>query len=256
MSTATVVALSADAAPPVLGRPHARRSPGTQGPASAGAPVLPFKPRSIVRAARAAAPRAMSVPEGEGLAARNSIAPSVAADADLIRAIAAGDKSAMRTLFLRHHARVLRYVMRIVRDHAQAEDVLSEAFLGVWRRAGRFEGRSSVATWICGIARHKALTALEAKPPTCGEDDIILTVADPAPGPDGGLAAQDRIATLRRCIDALSREHREIIDLVYYREKSIKEITDLLGIGMNTVKTRMFYARKRLGALLAAAEAA
>jgi len=258
MSTATVLALSADAAPSAAGRPYARRSLRTQAPAPAAAPVLRFKPRGIARDARTAAPRDVSMPAGEAPAAGNAAVPSVAADPDhaLIRAIAAGSRSAMRTLFLRHHARVLRYVMRIVRDHAQAEDVLSEVFLGVWRRADRFAGRSSVATWICGIARHKALTALDAKPPTCGDEDHILALADPAPGPDGGLDAQDRIATLRRCIEALSREHREIIDLVYYREKSIKEIAGLLGIGMNTVKSRMFYARQRLAALLAAAEVA
>jgi RNA polymerase sigma-70 factor (ECF subfamily) len=240
MYSATVISLSL--APPALGRSYARPSDRdrTQ-PPSGGATVLAFK-----RAARWTAP------------APARAKPSVAADVDhaLIRAIAAGSKPAMRTLFLRHHARVLRYATRIVHDHAAAEDVLSEVFLDVWRRADRFEGRSSVATWICGIARHKALTALEAKPPTCNEDDHLLTLADPSPGPDGGLDARDRAAMLRRCIDALSREHREIIDLVYFREKPIKEIANILGIGLNTVKSRVFYARKRLAALLATANQA
>jgi len=237
MYSATVISLSV-VAPPALGRSYARPSGRDQTqPLPCSATVLEFKrPASVAARARR----------------------SVAADADyvLIRAIAAGSKPAMRTLFLRHHARVLRYATRIVRDHAQAEDVLSEVFLDVWRRAGRFEGRSSVGTWICGIARHKALTALEAKPPTHNDDDHLLTLADPAPGPDGGLDAQDRVATLRRCIDALSRDHREIIDLVYFREKSIKEIAAMLGIGLNTVKSRVFYARKRLAALLATANTA
>jgi RNA polymerase sigma-70 factor (ECF subfamily) len=237
MNSATVISLPVVAAP-ALAQSYARPSgrERTQ-PPSGGATVLEFK-------------RPASAP---GRARR-----SVAIDADhaLIRAIAAGSKPAMRTLFLRHHARVLRYATRIVRDHAQAEDVLSEVFLDVWRRADRFEGRSSVATWICGIARHKALTALEAKPPTCNDDDHLLALADPAPGPDGGLDARDRVATLHRCIGALSREHREVIDLAYFREKSIHEIAGMLGIGLNTVKSRMFYARKRLAALLTAAEAA
>src|SRR6201999_2446619 len=121
-----------------------------------GATVLAFK-----RPVSGAAPALMRT--------RTSVAEDV--DYALIRAIAAGSKPAMRTLFLRHNTRVLRYVTRIVRDHALAEDVLSEVFLDVWRRADRFEGRSSVATWICGVARHKALTALEAKPPTCNDDE-------------------------------------------------------------------------------------
>jgi RNA polymerase sigma-70 factor (ECF subfamily) len=247
MNSATVISLSV-VAPPAPARSYAPPSgrDRTQ-PPPGGATVLAFK-----RHAPLAPPASCTAPAG--IRTR----PSLAADLDyaLIRAIAAGSKPAMRTLFLRHHARVLRYVTRILHDHALAEDVLSEVFLDVWRRADRFEGRSSVATWICGVARHKALTALEAKPPTHNDEDRLLTLADPAPGPDGGLDARDRVATLRRCIDALSREHREIIDLAYYREKSIKEIANMLGIGLNTVKSRMFYARRRLATLLAAAEAA
>ncbi|HLH92880.1 MAG TPA: sigma-70 family RNA polymerase sigma factor [Xanthobacteraceae bacterium] len=235
MHSATVIALSV-VAPPTPERSYTRPAARERAQLPS-ATVLAFKRR------------------GQG-AAQATPSPSTDMDYVLIRAIAAGSKPAMRTLFLRHHARVLRYAMRIVRDHALAEDVLSEVFLDVWRRADRFAGRSSVATWICGIARHKALTALEAKPPTHNDDDHLITLADPAPGPDGGLDAQDRVATLQGCIDALSREHREIIDLVYFREKSFKEIAAMLGIGLNTVKSRVFYARKRLATLLATADLA
>jgi RNA polymerase sigma-70 factor (ECF subfamily) len=148
---------------------------------------------------------------------------------------------------------VYRFIKRIVHDHAEAEDLTSEVFLAVWRRADQFQGRSRVSTWLCGIARHKALTALQAVPPICRDDEIMLTVCDPAPGPEGELRAREEMVALRRALAALSREHRQIIDLVYYRGKSIKEIADMLGIGPNTVKTRMFYARKRLAGLMAAA---
>ncbi len=221
MTTAAVVSLSIVA-------PPARRCPPGGKPNRAtsriDATILPFKPRN---------------------AARDP-------DHALVRAIATGSKSAMRALFLRHHARVLRYIAHTVRDHALAEDLASEVFLGVWRRAGRFEGRSTVTTWLYGIARHKALTALEARP-VCRDDDLMLSVEDPAPGPAGELEAKDDVALLRRCLAALSREHRQIIDLVYYGEKSIREIADMLGIGLNTAKTRIFYARKRLAALMASA---
>ena len=178
-------------------------------------------------------------------------APSCAGlDRVLIDQVARGSTVAMRALYLRHHLRVGRYVLRIVRDRTLAEDVMGEVFLDVWQHAHRFEGRSTVSTWICGIARHKALTALEANRREWFDDERLTSFADPAPDPEGVLAAKDKVAAVRRALSALSHEHREILDLVYYQEKSIKEIADVLGIALNTVKTRMFYARKRLAALL------
>jgi RNA polymerase sigma-70 factor (ECF subfamily) len=81
---------------------------------------------------------------------------------------------------------------------------------------------------------------------------MVQNVADPKNNPEVELDRRDTGAVIRRCLSSLSREHAEIIDLVYYQEKSIKEIVEILGIPDNTVKTRMFYARKRLAALVAA----
>src|SRR5262245_2277773 len=75
----------------------------------------------------------------------------------LIGRIATGDRLAMQVLFARHHVRVYRFVLRLVRDESVAEDLISEVFLDVWRQAGRFEGRSQVSTWLLAIARFKAL---------------------------------------------------------------------------------------------------
>jgi RNA polymerase sigma-70 factor, ECF subfamily len=177
--------------------------------------------------------------------------PSELDDA-LLREIARGNQLAMRTLFLRHRVRVYRFALRIVRNPATAEDAVSEAFLHVWRHAGRFEGRSTVSTWLLSIARHKALDALKARPVEPLDSQSALDVVDPSLDADVGVRGRDREAIFRRCLAALSHEHGAIIDLVYYQEKSIKEIADILGIPANTVKTRMFYARKRLAALLAA----
>jgi RNA polymerase sigma-70 factor, ECF subfamily len=172
-------------------------------------------------------------------------------DEALVREIARGNQLAMRTLFTRHQVRVYRFVLRIVRDRAVAEDVLSEAFLDVWRRAGRYQGRATVSTWLLSIARHKALTALKGRPTQRFDGETELAIADPALDPEAELREKDRGATLRQCLGALSREHGEIIDLVYYQEKSMREIADVLRIPLNTVKTRMFYARRRLAAILA-----
>jgi RNA polymerase sigma-70 factor, ECF subfamily len=180
-------------------------------------------------------------------------APAAAvSDETLIAQIAEGNKLAMRALFARHQVKVFRFVLRIVRDSALAEDVVSEAFFDAWQHADRFEGRSSVSTWLLGIARHKALTACSRRSTESLDSEMVLNVADPANNPEVELGRKDVGAVIRRCLAALSPEHAEIIDLVYYQEKSIKEIVAILGIPDNTVKTRMFYARKRLAALVAA----
>src|SRR5258706_12010228 len=85
-------------------------------------------------------------------------------DEELIGRIAAGDKLAMQVLFARHHVRVYRFVLRLLRDPVLAEDLVSEAFLEVWHRASRFEGRSSALVWLLAIARFKALSALRRRP--------------------------------------------------------------------------------------------
>lgn len=179
-------------------------------------------------------------------------ATAVLSDETLIRQIAAGNKLAMRALFARHQIKVYRFALRIVRDTGLAEDAVSETFIDAWQHADRFEGRSSVSTWLLGIARHKALTAAQRRPTKSLDCEGAQNAVDPAQDPEAALGHRDTGAVIRRCLQALSPEHAEIIDLVYYQEKSIKEIVDILGIPDNTVKTRMFYARKRLAALVAA----
>jgi RNA polymerase sigma-70 factor (ECF subfamily) len=174
-------------------------------------------------------------------------------DEMLIGQIAAGDKAAMRALFGRHQVKVYRFVLRIVGEAALAEDVVSETFFDAWRHAGRYEGRAAVSTWLIGIARHRALDAARRRPTESLECAAVRNAVDPARDPEAELGRKDAGAVVRGALAALSREHAEIIDLVYYQEKSIGEIVEVLGIPENTVKTRMFYARKRLAALVAAA---
>jgi RNA polymerase sigma-70 factor (ECF subfamily) len=174
-------------------------------------------------------------------------------DEMLIGRIAAGDKAAMRTLFARHQVKVFRFVVRIVGDAALAEDTVSETFLQAWQHAGRYEGRASVSSWLLGIARHRALDAARRRPTESLDSEAAQNAIDPARDPEAELGRKDTGAVLRAALAALSREHAEIVDLVYYQEKSIREIGEILGIPENTVKTRMFYARKRLAALVATA---
>jgi RNA polymerase sigma-70 factor, ECF subfamily len=173
-------------------------------------------------------------------------------DEVLIGRIANGDRLAMQVLFARHHVRVFRFVVRLVRNETTAEDLISEVFLDVWRQANRFEGRSAVSTWLLAIARFKALSALRRRPEEELDEDTAGAIEDPSDDPEIVLEKKDKSALIRKCLTGLSAEHREIIDLVYYHEKSVEEVAEIVGIPENTVKTRMFYARKKLAELLKA----
>ena len=184
---------------------------------------------------------------------RTSAAMQTTSDEALIERIAAGDKLAMQVLFARHQVRVYRFVLRLVRDQSVAEELVGEVFLDVWRQAGRFEARSTASTWLLAIARYKALSALRRRTDQELDDDKAATIEDPGDSPEVAVLKQNKGDVLRQCLTALTPEHREIIDLVYYHEKSVEEVAQIVGIGENTVKTRMFYARKRLSELLKAA---
>jgi RNA polymerase sigma-70 factor (ECF subfamily) len=171
----------------------------------------------------------------------------------LIGRIASGDRLAMQVLFARHHVRVYRFVLRLVSDPTLAEDLISEVFLDVWRQANRFEGRAAVSTWLLAIARFKSLSALRRRPEEELDEEKTAAIEDPSDDPATAMEKKDKGEILRKCMTSLSREHREIIDLVYYHEKSVEEVADILKIPENTVKTRMFYARKKLAELLKAA---
>jgi len=173
-------------------------------------------------------------------------------DEVLIGRIASGDRLAMQVLFARHHVRVYRFVLRLVRDETTAEDLISDVFLDVWRQAGRFEGRAAVSTWLLAIARFKALSALRRKPDQELDEETAASIEDTSDTPEVALEKKDKSAIIRKCLSGLSAEHREIIDLVYYHEKSVEEVAEIVGIPENTVKTRMFYARKKLAELLKA----
>ncbi len=173
-----------------------------------------------------------------------------ASDEVLIARIAGGDRLAMQVLYARHHVRVYRFILRLMRNETAAEDLISEVFLEIWRSAGKFEGRSAVTTWMLSIARFKALSALRKRSEDELDDETAAGIEDDADDPEVSLAKKDKGARLRECLNALSAEHREVIDLVYYHEKSVDEVANIVGIPAATVKTRMFYARKKLSELL------
>lgn len=171
-------------------------------------------------------------------------------DEALIRMIAEGDRSAMLLLYTRYRVRVYHFVLRIIRDRALAEDVVSEVFLDVWRHAGRFQGKSRVSTWLLAIGRNKALGAIKRRPLEVLDEGTALAIVDPSPDPEVATHDRSRGAVIRGCLEQLSAAQREVMDLVYYHEKSVDEVAHIVGVPPATVKTRMFYARSRMAELL------
>jgi RNA polymerase sigma-70 factor, ECF subfamily len=171
-------------------------------------------------------------------------------DENLIKAIVSGSQAAMHTLYRRHHVSVYRFIVRFGIDTDRAEDLVSEVFLNVWRQASTFENRSQVSTWILSIARFKALTALGRRREPQLDEESMETIADDADTPEQTILHADRTAQVRGCLAQISSNHREVIDLVYYHDKSIEEAAKILRLPKNTVKTRMFYARKHLARLI------
>ncbi len=190
---------------------------------------------------------------GCGVSPAQATARGNSSDEMLIKRIANGDQLAMRLLFGRHQVQLYRWLVRLVRNESLAEDLLSEVFLDVWRQAVSFEGRSSVSTWLLAIGRYKALSALRRRTDMQLDDEIAAAIPDPADNPERALQNAERTELLRRSVARLSPEHGEVIDLVYYHGKSVKEVAEVVGVAEATVKTRMFYARRKLAELVEAA---
>jgi RNA polymerase sigma-70 factor, ECF subfamily len=178
------------------------------------------------------------------------IATDDASDESLVARVAQNDRHALQLLFNRHRQRMYRFALRLVGNGATAEDIVSEVFLELWRRAASFERRAQLSTWLLAITRNKALSALRARVDQPLDDAMAEAMPDPAVTAEDSLQASERNTLVRQCLERLSPAHREIVDLVYYHEKSVDEVAAIVGVPAATVKTRMFYARKRLAELV------
>jgi RNA polymerase sigma-70 factor (ECF subfamily) len=183
---------------------------------------------------------------------RPARATATSSDETLVAKIAAGDQIALRTLFARHEVRLYRFLVRMVRDERLAEELLSDVFLSVWRHAAQFEARATVSTWLLAIGRFRALSAMRCRTEANLDDEVACALPDPTDGPEISLQKKDAGKVPRKCVAALTPAQVQIIDLVYYHEKSIGEVAQILGIREATVKTRMFYARRKLAELVEA----
>ena len=181
-------------------------------------------------------------------------APCEPSDQELVNRMARGDQNALRELMLRHRGRVQRFTGRFLQDRDRINDVVNDVFVAAWRQARVFEQRASVTTWLLAIAKFRAMSAYSEhrQREEAFDEAAAAKLVDHNDTPDVVMEQQDRAKLLRRLTASLPAQQARLIDLVYYRGKSVHEVAAIVGIPNNTVKTRMFLARKRLAALLAA----
>jgi RNA polymerase sigma-70 factor, ECF subfamily len=174
-------------------------------------------------------------------------------DAALIQSMADGDKRAFKMLYVRHHVRVFRFVMRPVANESTAEKVVNEVFLEAWRHAQDFKGRSQVATWLLSIARFKTISECRRRSDAQLDETAAAVIEDPSDTATITIEKRQRSDILKKCLAKLTPVHREVINLIYHQEKKIDEVAQFTGAPVSTIKTRMHYARGRLAELLAEA---
>lgn len=171
------------------------------------------------------------------------------ADGELLDRVAQGDIGAFEALFRRYRPRLRRYLGLRTSHPELVDEMVNDTMLVVWRRARSFDLKSRASTWIIGIALRIGLKAARVRPISEAFDGD--TVGDAADIPERQVAQKELQARLREALRSLSPEHRTVIELAYFRGLSCREIAQALGCPQDTVKTRMFYARRRLKTLLA-----
>lgn len=179
--------------------------------------------------------------------------PEDAENLKLLQQVAVKDRAAFESLYRKFHPQLTRYLMRIIRRPHLVEEVVSDTLFVVWEKASQFEGRSRVSTWVTGIAYLKGIKALDRLKTMPDQGAEELSDYDTADESDliSRVGLQE---WLRTGLDRISADQRSVVELTYFSGYSYQEIADIMGCPVNTVKTRMFHARKRLAALLPSLE--
>lgn len=159
---------------------------------------------------------------------------------ELLRQVAAADKTAFKELYLIYHRRLARFLMRMTSRHDLIEEVINDTLWTVWLKAGNFRGDSLVSTWIVGITYRRALKALRRQ----GAARPML-VDETAVAPDVQLEDENR-QWLGQALAELPLEQRMVMEFSYLLGHSCEEIAQIMQCPVNTVKTRMFHAREKL----------
>jgi RNA polymerase sigma-70 factor (ECF subfamily) len=194
-----------------------------------------------------------------------ALSPQDAEQHELIRRVAQQDRSAFERLYRHYAPRLGRYLNRYLPQRELVEEVINDVMLVLWQSAARFEpGAARLSTWIFGIAHNKACKAharagrhqAEPLPSEITEDDLP-DESEPSQGPlipndpEQVMLSEDLSRTLRQALSNLSPEQQAVIELTYFEGFSCQEIATITESNVNTVKSRMFHARKQLAKRLA-----
>jgi RNA polymerase sigma-70 factor (ECF subfamily) len=163
-------------------------------------------------------------------------------DLELMRRVSDGNEEAFRELYNLTHKKVYFYLYRLVHGKQMAEDILVEAYTEAWRCAKKFKGNSAVTIWIMGIARNLAMNEFGKVKKHDNIEDFPNLSNGVMPDPEH----MDRQRLLKEAMTKLPIKHREILDLVFFHELTYPEVSRMLDIPVNTVKTRVFYAKETL----------
>ena len=171
----------------------------------------------------------------------------------LMERVADEQMDAFEVLYRLYHPKLTRFLTGMTHRPALVEEILDDTMLVVWRRAHTFDPEAKVSTWIFGIAYRQALKALRQSGDSVAAAELDdAPMPSPEPAPDLELQQRDLRAMLDGAMRALSAEQRAVIELTYYLGYACREIALIMDCPVDTVKTRMFYARRRLRALLGA----
>jgi RNA polymerase sigma factor (sigma-70 family) len=167
-----------------------------------------------------------------------------AGDRTLLAAVRARDRRAFAELYRRYYPRLHGYLRRLLPNSAFADEIVDDVMFVVWKDARRFRGQSAVSSWIFGIAYRKAMSAIR-------KEGRYQAPLDRAADANAVAASPSQDAELLRAgLAELSADHRQVLELTYFCGFSYREIAAIADCPVNTVKTRMFHARRRLKHLL------
>jgi RNA polymerase sigma-70 factor (ECF subfamily) len=173
-----------------------------------------------------------------------------AEDLELLKRVAAKDKVAFERLYARFYPRLTRYLSRMMRRPDLVEEVVSDTLFVVWQKADGFQGRSKVSTWITGIAYLKGIKALDKLKTQPEQHAGELDDNEPVPETHDFIQKIGLEEWLVSGLSQISADQRSVIELTYFSGHSYQEIADIMQCPVNTIKTRMFHARRRLAKLL------
>lgn len=180
--------------------------------------------------------------------------PSVDEDRRTIARVVSGDRAALEQVYSRFGGTLFRYLVTLTSDRQIAEEVLQDTLVAVWRSAATYGGRSSVRSWLFGIARRQAHNTLRGHPLKSIGDAGLETLPDSDPSPEESLLDEARREDLLDRMGRLARIHREVLALVFFHELSYEETAEVLEVPIGTVRSRLFNAKRALRTLLQVSE--